>query len=440
MTDSVAVFPPGFRLEDETGVPYAGAVIRFYDAGTTTPKTVYADADLSTALGTSVTCDTAGYPTSNGTTKTLIYTGTASYKVTGETSAAASIFSHDNVKGAVESAAAGGAATAEYETTVETKSLDYTIVDADQSKIFLANCSSANVTFTLPSAVDVGAGWRCRIDHAGSANEVTLETVSSQTIRRGGTTYDNSFSFAYQGEGATLVSDGGNWVLTEYSPPFMSPSFGVVTVAGRLSTPPGSPADGAVYLLTSSPTGAWSTFAEHDLAQWTGADWVKFTPLSDSGWLAYVQDEDIYYRFVGSAWVAESASTSTAGTVRLADAAAMEAGTASRAVTADIAHRAPSAAKAWAYVTTSGGTPTLQASQNVASITDTGTGILTVTFTTAFSSTNYATLATLNSVGSQEITAVISSKSTTALTVTVQNAAETWVDPDAYSIVCFGDQ
>lgn len=70
MADSTAVFPPGFRVTDSiTGAALSGAVIRFYDAETTTPKIVYADSDLLTELGTSVTCDSLGYPTSNGTRK-----------------------------------------------------------------------------------------------------------------------------------------------------------------------------------------------------------------------------------------------------------------------------------------------------------------------------------------------------------------------------------
>ena len=50
----------------------------------------------------------------------------------------------------------------------------------------------------------------------------------------------------------------------------------------------------------------------------------------------------------------------------------------------------PSAAKAWHYTTYSAGSPTLQASYNVASLTDSGVGTLTVTLTTSFSSGNYA--------------------------------------------------
>ena len=47
--------------------------------------------------------------------------------------------------------------------------LDYTVLDADQSTVFVGNCSNGDVTFTLPSAVTVGDGWFIDIQHAGSA-------------------------------------------------------------------------------------------------------------------------------------------------------------------------------------------------------------------------------------------------------------------------------
>lgn len=47
-------------------------------------------------------------------------------------------------------------------------------------------------------------------------------------------------------------------------------------------------------------------------------------------------------------------------------------------------------ARFWAYVTVSGGTPTLAASFNVTSITDTGPGLLTVTIATDFATANWA--------------------------------------------------
>jgi hypothetical protein len=49
----------------------------------------------------------------------------------------------------------------------------------------------------------------------------------------------------------------------------------------------------------------------------------------------------------------------------------------------------PSAAKCWAFVTVSGGVPTLTSSYNITSITDTATGRLTITVATDFSSANW---------------------------------------------------
>jgi hypothetical protein len=52
-------------------------------------------------------------------------------------------------------------------------------------------------------------------------------------------------------------------------------------------------------------------------------------------------------------------------------------------------HNHPGHPKFWAYVTVSGGTPTLATSYNVTSITDTGLGQLTVTIATDFSSASW---------------------------------------------------
>lgn len=59
-----------------------------------------------------------------------------------------------------------------------------------------------------------------------------------------------------------------------------------------------------------------------------------------------------------------------------------------------VAKFAPSAAKAWAFGIYSAGTPTLQANLGVSSLTDNGTGDLTINLTTAFSSANWAPILT----------------------------------------------
>lgn len=48
---------------DANGDPVSGATINFYEPSTTTPKAVYSDTTLATALGTSLTTNAAGEPT-----------------------------------------------------------------------------------------------------------------------------------------------------------------------------------------------------------------------------------------------------------------------------------------------------------------------------------------------------------------------------------------
>lgn len=66
-----------------------------------------------------------------------------------------------------------------------------------------------------------------------------------------------------------------------------------------LSAPPGSPVDGQVHIVGASPTGAWSTFAQHDVVLWRSGTWYRFAPFL--GWLKQVGGD--VRRFDGSAWV-----------------------------------------------------------------------------------------------------------------------------------------
>jgi hypothetical protein len=76
--------------------------------------------------------------------------------------------------------------------------------------------------------------------------------------------------------------------------------FGIAVVTRTLSTPPASPATGAIYIVGSSPAGDWSTFAEDDLAQWSGSAWSNRTP--DVGNEVYVIDEGLRCTFSSAGW------------------------------------------------------------------------------------------------------------------------------------------
>ena len=53
-------YTPRWRAIDANGNPMSGAVLKFFEAGTSTPLPVYADVDGNTSLGVTVTADGGG--------------------------------------------------------------------------------------------------------------------------------------------------------------------------------------------------------------------------------------------------------------------------------------------------------------------------------------------------------------------------------------------
>jgi hypothetical protein len=128
--------------------------------------------------------------------------------------------------------------------------------------------------------------------------------------------------------------------------------------------------------------------------------------------------------------------------VSLATQTDQEAGTSTTAyVTPGRQQYHPSAAKAWVYFTVAATVVTVQRSYNVTSVTRTGTGAYTVTFTTAFSDALYAAMPVPDSLaGIGNLACNVNARSTGSCTffVTVTTAAV--IDPSGVSIAFFGDQ
>lgn len=68
-----------------------------------------------------------------------------------------------------------------------------------------------------------------------------------------------------------------------------------------LTAPPGSPAEGARYIVAVGATGAWTGWAG-DIALWTDGAWLRLP--ARAGWQAWVQEEEALYARIGSTWVA----------------------------------------------------------------------------------------------------------------------------------------
>jgi hypothetical protein len=66
-----------------------------------------------------------------------------------------------------------------------------------------------------------------------------------------------------------------------------------------LTSPPGSPSDGDCYIVGAGATGDWSG-KDGQIAYYDASAWDFNVPAE--GWIAYVQDEDLFYLYNGSVW------------------------------------------------------------------------------------------------------------------------------------------
>lgn len=193
------------RAIGSDGEAYEAAVY-VYNAGTSNEKNVYTNATLVTAADNPVLSDSGGWFDAR-------FIGTGSYKlVFYNTNGSLSegdwtlVKTADNLPGALDTSSfLTGSVIAE--TPVINKSANYTILTSDQGKMIVADPTGGGLTLTLPSAITATDGWRITIKHAGTANNVTIATVSSQTINGDGT----SRIMYSRDEVLTLVSDGANW-------------------------------------------------------------------------------------------------------------------------------------------------------------------------------------------------------------------------------------
>jgi hypothetical protein len=102
-----------------------------------------------------------------------------------------------------------------------------------------------------------------------------------------------------------------------------------------------------------------------------------------------------------------------------------------------------SAAKCWGKITYSAGAPVLSASYNITSITDTSSGVVTVTIATDFSSANYAILTTSLTASNQDLWDVTSQAAGSFVLARYDTGGTGGADPsngDGLYFVCYGDQ
>lgn len=75
----------------------------------------------------------------------------------------------------------------------------------------------------------------------------------------------------------------------------------IVAQSRTTTAPPGSPVEGACYIVAASATGAWSGW-DGDVAMWADGSWWRLP--AKTGWLAWVVDEACVAVRSGSLWLA----------------------------------------------------------------------------------------------------------------------------------------
>lgn len=126
-------------------------------------------------------------------------------------------------------------------------------------------------------------------------------------------------------------------------------------------------------------------------------------------------------------------------TDKAATQANMEAQAANKFVTADKVKYSPGATKAWLYLNGTG-TPAIVASYGIASITDDGVGLYTITFSTAFSSANYCVIGNASSgAGVLYFVGPNIAPTATGVQIAVRNGSGALVDVAYIYVAFFGD-
>ena len=262
MADAVAVFTPGQRLTDTSGVPFASCEVTFCEAGTTTPKLVYADADLTVSLGSTIYTDSAGYPVTayGSSTKTLVYTDTAAYKIT-ISSNSITIAEHDNVKGAVVASGTSGgsfltqdAADVRYVRNPNALSAVTTLTTGDKLPAFIASAAGNRHINWENLTADLLGEWRTAgyIFSAGARVLFQQTTPPTGWTKETGASYNDAILAFTTG---TVSTGGSVAVSTLFASQTLTGTVGNDTPSISKTAAHTHPLTSSAYTTTTSGSG-----------------------------------------------------------------------------------------------------------------------------------------------------------------------------------------
>ena len=219
------------RLTDANGSPLSGGKMYVFQAGTTTPATIYTDSALAVPATNPLVADSGGLFVES-------YLAVGTYKIRYTTSAGVVIWETDDFVLTPEST------QITFPTSVKTA--NFAVTADDRGKVFLVNASGPGSVSVSADSATLGDGFLFFIVNTGATGTVTFTGVSAQTVD-GAASKSLTAQYSSLGE-VSIGATGWQTVMSSNSGDFTTPvSFSnTVTfnaaasiVGGPLLTPQG---------------------------------------------------------------------------------------------------------------------------------------------------------------------------------------------------------
>ena len=251
---------------DNNGDPLAGGKVYTYEAGTTTNKTMWVDANKAVAATNPIILDAQG--------RANVY-GDGNYKLKYTTSTDVVVDTPDNLFYAIPSTTTT--------LSVVTKTADYTVTSTDD--VVLVNAASGSVNIYLPASGTVTGREFTVVKIDSGTNTVTVDPNGSETINGSST-----FVISSQYGAIRTFADGSNWV----DPQLAAENVLIGTAAARASY--AAPFEGLLWVENDTD----------DLYRYRTAAWILIaTDLSTLGGVA----KNILTNGCGRVWQSGTAFT-----------------------------------------------------------------------------------------------------------------------------------